>query len=141
MAKKQQQNNNPFGGKFEEKKRDPLRPFYPVIGLLVMAITGAIAYFGAPFVLNYVRPYLPMVMQTADPQTLQWIFVGGIFLITMTIFGMIYAIFAPKQFIAATEQSLTKERQEKELERKRTIARKRKMIAKMKDANKDAIDI
>jgi hypothetical protein len=88
-----------------------------------------------------VSPYLPRVLQTADPQTLEWIFVGGIFLIIMTLFGMIYAIFAPRKFVAATEQSLTKERQEKELERKRTIARKRKMIAKMKDANKDTIDL
>lgn len=131
-----------YKSKYAEKKKDPLRPFLPVIGLIIIAIAGAVGYFGAPFALEAVQDFIPLeVTRQLTSQQLEWIMMGIIFLLIVAVFATIFAIFAPKPSKLVKESTLKRERDEKELERRRTKARRRKMKARMKQANKDVSDI
>jgi hypothetical protein len=64
-----------------------------------------------------------------------------IFLVIVLLFSAIYAAFAPKQDKLVTEGVIKQERIEKEQDRRRTKARKRKMRGRMREGNKDLDDI
>lgn len=144
MADKKQQKKqdaNPYSGKFVPKKKDPLRPFLPVIGLLMIAAAGAVGWFGSPFLIdwlftqNYVA--IPAAVADSDPLTLQALATMMIFFIIVGFGGLLYAIVAPRPPKLVQENVLGQERKQMELERQREVARKRKMKSRMKNANKD----
>jgi hypothetical protein len=150
MADKQQQKKkqeaNPYSGKFVPKKKDPLRPFLPVLGLLIVAAAGAVAWFGSPFLLdwllnqqNYVA--MPAAVLQADELTLQMLASIMIFFIIIAIGGLLYAVVAPRPPKLVSESVLAAERKQIELDRQRDVARKRKMKSRMKNANKGMDDI
>ena len=161
MADKNQKKNNkdvnPYASKFVPKKKDPLRPFLPVIGLLIIAAAGAVAWFGAPFLLqwlfsqNYFR--LPDAMRSTEPVTLYADFVIPanillqaitallIFFVIVGIAAVLYAVVAPRPPKLISENVLAAERKQNELDRQREEARKRKMKSRMKSATKGIDDL
>lgn len=129
-------------GKYEPEKKDPLRAFLPIIGLIIIVIAGAVGWFSAPFVLEYGGQYIPSeVTAQLDEFTLQVLVAVAIFFIIVAVFSAIYALFSPKPNKLVTESVLKQERLAKDQERRRTKARKRKMKARMKEANKDFSDL
>ncbi len=129
-------------GKYEPEKKDPLRAFLPIIGLIIIVIAGAVGWFSAPFVLEYGGQYIPSEVTTQlDEFTLQVLVAVAIFFIIVAVFSAIYALFSPKTNKLVTESTLKQERIAKDQERRRTKARKRKMKARMKEANKDFSDL
>lgn len=147
MADKKQQKKqeNPYSGKFTPKKKDPLRPFLPVLGLLIIAAAGAVAWFGSPFLINWLLTQqsfirIPASVTDADPLVLQGIIAMLIFFIIVAFAAMLYAAVAPRPPKLVQESVLLDERKQMELERQREVARRRKMKAKMKNANKSGMD-
>lgn len=128
-----------FQGKYAPKKKDPLRAFYPIIGLIIIVIAGAVGWFGAPFVLEYGADYIPRAVTTgiSDPLTLQILVAVLIFFVIVAIFAMVYAIFAPKPTKLVSEGALKREREQKLAEQRRMKKRRRKMNARMRAGNKD----
>ncbi|GAB5490008.1 MAG: hypothetical protein Phog2KO_02230 [Phototrophicaceae bacterium] len=129
-------------GKYKVAKKDPLRAFLPIIGIIIMVVAGAVGWFSSPFVLEFLGPYIPTEVTTQlDEFTLQILVAVVIFFMLIATFSAIYAMFAPKPSKLVTESALKKERDAKAQERRRTKARSRKMKARMKEANKDFSDL
>ena len=145
QQQKKKQDQNPYGNKFTPKKKDPMKPFLPVIGLMVIAAAGAVAWFGAPFLIDWLFTQnmfnIPPNVRSADPTVFQGLVALMIFFVIVGIFGLLYAVVAPRPPKTVHESVLMEERKKAELDRQREIARKRKMKSKMKDANKDIMDI
>jgi hypothetical protein len=143
--KQQKKQENPYSGKFTPKKKDPMRAFLPVIGLLVIVAAGAVAWFGSPFLIQWLftQTYfnIPANVRSADEFFFQLLVSVMIFFVIVGIFGLLYAIVAPRPPKAVHESVLMEERKQAELERQRDVARKRKMRSKMKSGSKDIIDI
>lgn len=132
-----------LGGKYQPKKKDPLKPFLPIIGLIIMAIAGAVGWFGAPFVLEFGEDYIPQAVITGigDEFVLQLLVAGLIFFVIVAVFSMVYAIFAPKPTKLVKEGTLKREREEKLAEQRRRKQRRRKMNARMREGNKELDDL
>ena len=132
-------------GNFQPVKKDPLKAFYPIIGLVVMLIAGAVGWFGAPFALDFADNYIPSEVITSlvdvHPLAPEMLVAFLIFLMIVMLFSAIFAIFAPKQEKLVTESALKQERSAREADRRRTKARRRKMKARMKEGNKGLDDI
>ncbi len=135
-------NQEQYGGKYAPKPKNRLRPFYPIIGLIVAAIAGAAAYFGAAPLYEIIRvellensPGLP------QPEQMELLVGVMIFLVIVMVFALIFAAFQPRKTIQVSEQSLLKEKQEKEREIRRSRERQRSMREKMRKANKDFDEI
>ena len=129
------------GGKYAVEKKDPLKPFYPIIGLIVMLIAGAVGWFGSPFVLDFADDYLSrqdVIASLVDvhPLAPEMVVAFLIFLMIVMLFSAIFAIFAPKKEKLVTEGILKRERMAKDADRRRTKARKRKMRERMREGNK-----
>lgn len=132
---------NEFRGKYEAAPKKPLAAFYPVIGLLVMVIAGAISYFAAPYGYDLVTQYVldGGVGDQADELTIA---VGVvIWLIVVTLFGAMFAVTQPKTSKLVSETALKQEKDEKEAERRRAQRRRKSMKSKMRKANKDFTDL
>jgi hypothetical protein len=146
--KKQQQKKqdvNPYASKFTPPKKDPLRPFLPVLGLLIIAAAGAVAWFSSPFIRQWLfqQRYvaLPAAVMSADQFTLEILISVMVFAIIIAFAGLLYAIVAPRPPKLISENVLAAERKQMELDRQRDVQRKRKMKSRMKDANKGMDDI
>ena len=134
-----------FKGKYEVEKKDPLRAFYPIIGLVVMVIAGAVGWFGSPFALDFADDFIPADVITSlvdvHPLAPEMLVAFLIFLMIVMLFSAIFAVFAPKKEKMVTDGVLKQERIAKEADRRRTKARKRKMRARMREGNKGLDDI
>ncbi|MEM9952506.1 MAG: hypothetical protein AAF846_12940 [Chloroflexota bacterium] len=132
-------------GKYAVQKKDPLRAFYPIIGLVIFAIAAAVGWFSSPFVLEFASAYIPVEalnsLTDIDPNMPLYVVAFMVFLLIIMVFSALYALFSPKQEKLVTEAVLKKERDEMEAERKRTKARKRRMRERMKAATKNIEDI
>ncbi len=125
-------------GKYAPKKKDPLKPFYPVIGLVFAAIAAAVGFFAAPFALQLLKD---TVLQSAQGQLpaddVMLLVVGAmIFLIVIAIFGMIFAMFAPRPDSRSSDKAVIEQKQEMERDRQRAKLRDKQMRTKMRTANK-----
>jgi len=131
-----------FGGKYAPKPKEPLRPFYPIIGLIIAAIAGAVAYFGAPPLYELIRTNFLQGAAGLPPADQMELIMGVmIFLVITMLFGLVFAAFQPRTPKAVTERGLLEEKQEKERERRRAQHRQRTMREKMRKANKDFTDV
>lgn len=128
-----------YGGKYAPKKKDPLKPFYPVIGLVFAAIAAAVGFFASPFVLQLLKDTVlsSAVGQLPGDDVMQIVIGVMIFLVMVAVFAMIFAIFAPRPDKLATDQAVIQQKQEMELERQRAKMRNRRMKERMRTANKD----
>ncbi|MEL6308240.1 MAG: hypothetical protein AAFQ52_08860, partial [Chloroflexota bacterium] len=86
-----------YQSKFAPKKKDPLRPFLPIIGLLIMGIAGVVGWYVSPIVLDLGLQYDIIPAQVTGALTateLQYVVAGMIFLLIVALFATIYAVFA-----------------------------------------------
>lgn len=121
-----------YGGKFAPKKKDPLKPFIPVIGLFLAIIAGAIAYFASEPALEVVKTYIAI----GDAPEMRWVVAGAIFLLIIMVVGMLYTVFQPRLPKGVSESDLDREKQEKAKEAAAAARRKREMQAKMRQQRK-----
>jgi uncharacterized membrane protein (DUF106 family) len=126
-------------GKYAPKKKDPLKPFYPVIGLVFAAIAAAVGFFASPFVLQLLKDTVlsSAVGQLPADDVMQIVIGVMIFLVMIALFGMIFAMFAPRPDKLSTDQAVIQEKREREIERQRAKMRGRNMKEKMRTANKN----
>ena len=128
-----------LGGKFAPKKKEPLKAFYPVIGLILMAIAGAVGYFSSEWAYELLGQYVSNLPQ--DDFQMQMIVAFAIFLAITVVFAAIFAIFAPKPPKMLSEKALLAEKQDRERERLRAKKRKAQMRKKMKGGTRDLGDL
>jgi type VI protein secretion system component VasK len=128
--------SNDFKGKYEEKKKSPLKPFYPVIGLFLILIAGAAAVLAAPFVNDFLVAEL---LGGNEPESMVYISGGAVFGLIITTFALIYSLFAarPENRDMLSEKALMKDKEEKEREERAKKRRKRQMLQKMRNQNDD----
>lgn len=120
----------------KEKKRS-LRAFYPLIGLIMLIIAGAIAYFGY-------QPVTDFLLQNGVPAGVVEVFgpnfpiaVGAsIFVIVLSIMTIFAAIAAGgggrgRDKIVVSEKELEREREARAREEKAAKRRKQKMRERM----------
>jgi short subunit fatty acids transporter len=105
------------GVKLNRKKSNPWLPFF---GLLLIIAFGAIAFIVGPVLDNQFGAQLGLPAGDASI----WLFRGIVFLVLLMVFGLLYAIMAPKPraMDSVNERVLDKERKEK---RQELEARKR----------------
>ena len=130
---------NEYRGKYEAEKKDPLKPWYPVIGLFLLAIAGAAGFLArVPAYAFLKRTLLQGVGGLPDDTTMEYVVALGIGLAIIGIFSLVFALFAPKpkgrKYV--TENVLKDQKEEMQRERVRAKRRKVQMEAKMRKANK-----
>lgn len=130
-----------MGGKYVVKKKDPLQAFYPIIGLIVLVIGGAIGYFVAPYAIDFARPYLPPEVMQRPPEQIQLLFTIMIALIIVAVLGFMFAIFAPKPPKEVSEKALMADRRAIDMERRRQKQRRAAMRQRMKKGTKNIDDV
>ncbi len=117
------------------KKRSPLAPFLPILGLLMIVSLGAVA-----FVLSGPAHDLLIdnIANFPDDQTTQYMVGGAVFVLLTLVAGMLYAIGAPKPYQKQkiTENDLRKERAAKATEDARRKKRKKEMNRKAAEERK-----
>jgi hypothetical protein len=129
-----------FRGKYEAEKKDPLKPWYPVIGLLLLGIAGAAAFFArVPAYAFLKRSLLQGVGNLPDDTTMEYVVAFGIGLAIIGIFSMVFALFAPKSKNRklVSENTLKNQKDEMNAERQRAKRRKQQMQAKMKKTRRE----
>lgn len=104
----------------QTKKKNPLAPFFPVFGLLLIAALGAISFVVSQPAYNLLTDNIDSI--PANNQQMQLVVGGTIFLILLMLCGLVYAAFAPKPAKRVTEAELKKEKAQKD---KETRARKK----------------
>jgi phosphotransferase system glucose/maltose/N-acetylglucosamine-specific IIC component len=125
---------NQYGSKYAPKKPSPLKPFYPVIGLLVLVIFGAIAFAVSQPITNFIDQ---RVTTMPLPVSQLRIIVGvGVFIVLTLLLAMTYSIFQPKTPKGVSERDLDREKQERQKEEKAAARRKKEMQAKMRARNR-----
>lgn len=121
----------------KQAKKRSLRAFYPLIGLIMLIISGAIAFFGY-------QPFTDFLLQNGLPPDVVNVFgsnfpiaVGGfIFTLVLLILTLFTAIAAGRggrgrDAIVVKEKDLSKERADRMREEKAAKQRKLKMQKKM----------
>lgn len=114
-----------------EKKRN--NALSPVIGVIVIVIAGALAWFGAEPVFNWLLLNVPGI--PAEP-ALQYVVMGVIFLLVVLLGGLFYSIVAPKPPKGISERDMDREKQRKAAEEQAAKRRKAEMRAKMRQRNR-----
>ncbi len=125
-----------FSGKYGPKKKTPMKIFYPVIGLLVAAISAAVAYFGSEPALAFIQQNIPQFQ--GDYDTLRLIVAVAIFFVLVMVFGMAFAMTQPKMPKGVSEKDLDREKQLKAKEEAEAKRRKKEMVQKMRQRNRQA---
>ena len=128
--------SNEFNSKYQKKQESRLKAFYPLIGLVVMLIAGAIAYFASPLVTEIL---VEQLLEGDAPENMQVVSGGLVFGVIVTIFALVYSLFAarPENRDMLTEEALMKEKEEMEREERAKKRRKRQMLQKMRNRNDD----
>jgi hypothetical protein len=124
---------NLFNSKYQPKKRSPLKPFYPVIGLFILIVFGAISYFLSRPVTELVDARTTIALEFAQ---LQLVIAIGIFIVLILALAAVYSVFQPKTPKGVSERDLDREKQEKMREAAAANRRKKEMQAKMRARNK-----
>lgn len=127
---------NEYRGKYETKQNSRWRAFYPVFGLIVLLIAGAIAYFVSPFVTDFV---VAEVLEGDAPENMQLISGGAVFGLLVAFSSLVYSLFAakPQNRDMLSEEALMKDKEDMEREERAKKRRKRQMLKKMRDRNDD----
>jgi ATP/ADP translocase len=128
--------SNEYKGKYQVKKKSRLKPFYPVIGLLMILLAGAVAYFASPFVTELI---VDSLLEGDAPENMQVVSGGLVFGIIIASFALVFSLFAerPENKDMLSEKALMQDKEEKEREERAKKRRKRQMLKKMRNRNDD----
>ncbi len=128
----------------EKKKRTGLRP---LVGLVLGAACLILGWFAAPSVILWLKDQNASFGRGMEESTLHLFIAGMIFLVLITIVGLIVAAATPKKAMNVKETDLTKERiqmmQAKEYEKKRQQKLNRQMRQEVQartDTNRERFD-
>jgi type VI protein secretion system component VasK len=122
-----------YGGKYAPRKKNPLKPFYPVIGLLILILGGGFAYLVSPSVTSW----LDLRVEGTFPPQMRLIVAGVIFLLIILVLGMVFSVFQPKTPKGVSEKDLDKEKQERLKEQQAAAKRRKEMQTKMRQRNRE----
>lgn len=116
----------------EEKRVNWQRVLRPLIGLILGAVAGVIAFIVSEPAANYLMNNTSVAI-TADQFDIFRAAIGFmVFVVFILIFAALFAALAPKPSKLISEAQLDKEKKEKEKERIASRRRKKAMRAKMK---------
>jgi type VI protein secretion system component VasK len=122
-----------YGGKYAPRKKNPLKPFYPVIGLLILILGGGFAYYVSPSVTTW----LDVRMEGTFPPQMRLVVAGVIFLVIVMVLGTIFSAFQPRTPKGVSEKDLDKEKQERVKEQQAAAKRRKEMQSKMRRRNRE----
>lgn len=127
---------NEFRSKYEKKQESRLKAFYPLIGLVVMFIAGAIAVVAAPAVTDIL---VEQLLEGDAPENMEVVSGGLVFGLIVTVFALVYSLFAarPENRDMLTEEALMKDKEDMEREERAKKRRKRQMLQKMRNRDDD----
>ncbi|MGQ9907449.1 MAG: hypothetical protein ACUVS2_01310 [Candidatus Flexifilum sp.] len=110
---------------------------WPVVGFILAVSLGVIAYMLAPTVIQLLRTNLRGFDTSGmAPTTLRWIFTAILFVIFITLAGLIVAVAAPKPRDTVKYSDLVKEREAMQAERKRKKIQARRLAQQMREENR-----
>ncbi len=119
------------------RKKNRLKPYYPLIGFLVGLGLLISAFVLSDPVNKVLRNNILKSNYPFDNQTeMQYIVMGGLFVIFVLVAAMVYAVFAPKPSKLITEKQLEKEKEIKRKEALMAKKRKRQIQRKMAEDRK-----
>ena len=125
-----------YSGSGKKHRSKGLRAFYPLIGLILAAAFGAIAFvLGQPIADSLANSGLFAGVYGDDYVTVTWIVRGVIFFVLVLIGALLFSFAAPKPkgSTGVTERGMDKERKERlaaELEAKKRRKKVRNELAK-----------
>lgn len=111
--------------RIKQKEKASIRAFLPAIGLIVAGLCAVVAIFLSSPVHNFLIAQFGS--QIPNAPEVQYVIAFGLFLVFITIFGLIYAFAAPKPEKMVSERELDREKREREAER-RQIKKNKKMV-------------
>ncbi len=128
--------SNDFNSKYQKKQASRLKAFYPIIGLVIMLIAGAIAYFVSPAVTDIL---VEQLLEGDVPENMQVISGGLVFGLIVTVVALVYSLFAarPANREMLTDEALMKDKEDMEREERAKKRRKRQMLQKMRNRDDD----
>ena len=130
---------NEFRSKYEVEKKDPFRAWYPIIGLVLIALAGGAAFIArAPAYAFVKNNFLQNVGNLPEDRLMEYVVAFAITLAILGVFSMAFAIMAPKPKYRkeVSESTLKEQKNEMLREQERAKRRKRQMEAKMRKANR-----
>lgn len=125
----------------DKKKRTGLRP---LVGLILGAACLLIGFFAAPLLIDWLKSQNGAFGRGIEPDTLRLLIAGLIFLVLITLAGLIVGAATPKKAMNVKETDLAKEREDmlrtKEYEKKRQQKLNRQMRTEVR-ARTDSRDV
>lgn len=118
------------------RKRNPITPFLPVLGLFMLVALGAVAFVLSDPVHQFIYEEFfqeeeqqngTLPEDSFNQDEAQYMVGGGLFVILLMVMGLLYAMFAPKPDKTVTERELKKEKMEMQREAELRKRRKQQM--------------
>jgi hypothetical protein len=109
-----------YARKGRKKNRDPIRPFLPVLGLLLAVALAAISWVIHEPLRDFLVEQFPDLPQpgTESFEVVGYIAGGVVFVVLLMIVSMLYTIFAPRPEKLTSESQLKRERDDIDAERR-----------------------
>ncbi len=108
-------------------------PFLPAIGLVLLIVAGAAAWFLSDPAYAFLRENVQNIPTQA---VLRYVIAVGIFLVEILLIAALYAAFQPRPPKLATEKQLDREKQERLREREESDRRKKQMREKLRQQSR-----
>lgn len=121
-----------YSNKYKPKKKNYLKPFMPIIGIIILAIAAGMGYITSEPLLRLLQDNVPGVPFS---QEMQLVVAGTVFLVIILAFGLIYSAFQPGMPKGVSESDLDREKRDREKEILAAKRRKKEMQAKMRQRN------
>ena len=118
---------------FRGSKPSKRSPFLPVIGLILLIVAGAIAWFLSDPAYGFLRDNVQGIPAQA---VMRYIIAVAIFLVEILLVAAVYALFQPRTPRMVTEQELDREKQERLREREASDRRKKQMREKLREQSR-----
>lgn len=110
------------------------RVLTPVIGLVILVVCIGVGYVLSGPAFSLLKERVPSLPSSSEMQMLVG---GGISVVLLLVFGMLYAMVAPKPEKTVSEAQLDKEKKERLAEQMRAKKLKRDMKNKMRQRNRE----
>ena len=121
-----------YGAKSGRKKKGTtIRAFLPVLGFLMIAAMGGVAYALSGPINLLLQDQLGNNYPVGQETVMQIVSGVVLFILFVLVAGLLYALFAPRTNKLATEQQMEKERREMWREKERKKRRQRQIQKKM----------
>lgn len=117
-----------------KKKNEKKVGLWPVYGLFSAIAAGGIAYVLAP----HIMPILGLTGNELPDNQMYWVVMLVVFLVLVTVFSLILALFIPKNPMHIKEKDL---RKEKEVAYKRKLSNQKRQRELAREVRKQTKDI